>query len=392
MQKDQQLSLRKQAESKLKAKNINSLLPQEKLSHEKIEKIMHELEVHQIELEMQNEELTHTQLQLNIAKDFYFDLYDLAPIGYCMLDGDGLIQEANVSVANLLGVNRQQLIKQPIVQFISREDQDIYYFLKKRLLESGFKQECELRMHNAQGVKICVHLIIVSSQKDSNNNQYFRLILSDISKQKEQEKQLFKAENLVKKELYHRVKNNMQFILALFKLQLAPFMNSDIQQVIKEVTYKIQGMASVHDMLYKQKILTSIDASQYFITLVNALKNGYETEHIKFELKIDAQLSSDQLIFCGLIVNEVVMNAIKYAFNDKEEKGWIIALNIYSDEKQTILEISDNGIGMDETRKISFGTEMIESLIQNELKGKMKLETDKGVRYTFYIPLPSTIV
>jgi two-component sensor histidine kinase len=204
---------------------------------------------------------------------------------------------------------------------------------------------------------------------------------------KKQEEKLFIAENIIKKELHHRVKNNMQFILSLFKLKLAPFMNSDIQQVIKEVTYKIQGMASVHDMLYKQKVLTNIDASQYFITLVNALKNGYETEHIKFDMKIDAQLSSDKLIFCGLIINEVVMNATKYAFNDKkQEGGWTINLNIYSDEKQTVLEISDNGTGMDESRKISFGSEMIESLIENELKGKMKLETDKGVRYTFYIP------
>lgn len=61
-------------------------------------------------------------------------------------------------------------------------------------------------------------------------------------------------------------------------------------------------------------------------------------------------------------------------------------MHIYSDEQQTILEISDNGIGMDASRKISFGSEMIESLIANELKGKMKLETEKGVRYTFYIP------
>jgi two-component sensor histidine kinase len=204
---------------------------------------------------------------------------------------------------------------------------------------------------------------------------------------KEQENRLLLSENILKKELHHRVKNNMQFIISLFKLKLVPYMNPDIQRVIKEVTYKIKGMASVHDMLYKQKIVTGIDASQYFITLVNALKNGYETQHIKFDMKIDAELSSDQLIFCGLIVNEVVMNAIKYAFKDREEEGgWTINLNIYSDEKQTVLEIYDNGQGMDASRTTSFGSEMIESLIENELKGKMKLETDKGVKYTFYIP------
>ncbi len=203
----------------------------------------------------------------------------------------------------------------------------------------------------------------------------------------EQENRLILSENILKKELHHRVKNNMQFIISLFKLKLAPFMNPNIQRVIKEVTFKIQGMSSIHDMLYKQSTPANIDVSQYFTTLVKALKNGYETEHIKFDMKIDAELSSDQLIFCGLIVNEIVMNAIKHAFNDKEnEGGWTIKLNIYSDEKQTVLEIYDNGTGMDETRKISFGSEMIESLIENELKGKMKLETDKGVKYTFYIP------
>lgn len=189
MQKDQKLSLRKQAESRLKAKNVNSLLRLENLSPEKMEKIVHELEVHQIELEMQNEELTRTQLQLNIAKNLYFDLYDMAPIGYCMLDIDGLIQEANLSVANLLGVNRQQLIKQPIVEFIYREDQDIYYFLKKRLLETELKQECELRMTNKKNTPFWSHLII-TSDKDNNNKQIFRLMLNDISKKKEAEEKI----------------------------------------------------------------------------------------------------------------------------------------------------------------------------------------------------------
>lgn len=377
-------NLKIEAEKKLKNKIAKLSNIFKVLSSNEIQKLIHELEVHQIELEMQNEELSRAQDKLVTANNRYFDLYNMAPIGYCTLDTNGLIQEANLAAKNLLGL--QQQLNQPIVRFIYRDDQDIYYLLKKKLLTTGEKQECELRMQNVLGIQFCTHLII-SSQKDSNNSQNFRLIISDISKQKEQEKQLLISENIVKKELHHSVKNNMQLILSLFKLKLAPFMNSDIQRVVKEVTYKIRGMASVHDMLYRQKILTNIDASEYFITLVNALKNGYETEHIQFEIKIDVQLSSDQLIFCGLIVNEVIINSIKYAFNDKEnEKRWTIKLNFFSFELQTILEISDNGIGMDESRKISFGSDMIESLIQNELKGKMKLEINKGVKYTFYIP------
>jgi len=203
---------------------------------------------------------------------------------------------------------------------------------------------------------------------------------------KEQENRLIESENILKKELHHRVKNNMQLIISLFKLKLAPFMNPDIQRVIKEVTYKVQGMASVHDILYKQKVITGIDTSEYFTALFDALKNGYDTEHIKFNIKIEAQLSNDQLIYCGLIVNEVVINALKYAFGQNGQEECNIYLNLYDNKKQTILEIFDNGKGMDASVKNSFGSEMIESLIEHELKGKMKLQTDKGVKYTFYMP------
>ncbi|MDO8454969.1 MAG: 7TM diverse intracellular signaling domain-containing protein [Sulfurimonas sp.] len=213
---------------------------------------------------------------------------------------------------------------------------------------------------------------------------------------KERTKELniaLETENILRKEFHHRIKNDMQFIISLFSLRLDPFMSADIQRVLTEITYKIKGIASVHDVLYSQNMLTNVDAGQYFTLLINALKNGYETEHITFHVNVRTQLSSDQLIYCGLIVNEVIINALKYAFDDKQNASGdnTISLNIYSDKEQTILEISDNGKGMNVSKENSFGSEMIESLIENELKGKMKLKTDNGVRYTFYMPKPFNV-
>jgi PAS domain-containing protein len=117
-----------------------------KLSAEEISHRVHELKVHQIELEMQNEELRRTQEELDASRARYFDLYDLAPVGYCTLSAKGLILEANLTAAALLDAPRGDLVNKPISKYIFSEDQDTYYLQRKRLLETGKPQVCELRM------------------------------------------------------------------------------------------------------------------------------------------------------------------------------------------------------------------------------------------------------
>jgi PAS domain S-box-containing protein len=107
---------------------------------------LHELRVHQIELEMQNEELRRTQQELEVSRTRYFDLYDLAPIGYFTLSGKGLILEANLTAAKLLGVARSALVKKPLSRFILPADQDIHYQHCKQLLATGAPQSWEMRL------------------------------------------------------------------------------------------------------------------------------------------------------------------------------------------------------------------------------------------------------
>ena len=118
----------------------------EVLSPEVARRALHELRVHQIELEMQNEELRRTQEELEVSRARYFDLYDLAPVGYFTLSEQGLILEANLTAAKLLGVARGALVKQPLSRFILPGDQDIHYLHRKQLLETGAPQSWELRM------------------------------------------------------------------------------------------------------------------------------------------------------------------------------------------------------------------------------------------------------
>jgi two-component system cell cycle sensor histidine kinase/response regulator CckA len=107
---------------------------------------LHELRVHQIELEMQNEELRRTQQELEASRERYFDLYDLAPVGYFTLNEKGLILEANLTAAKLLGMARGALVQQPLSRFILPQDQDTYYLHRKALLETGAPQAWEFRL------------------------------------------------------------------------------------------------------------------------------------------------------------------------------------------------------------------------------------------------------
>ena len=131
----------------------------EALSSEEIQKAFHDLRVHQIELEMQNEELRQIQLDLKTSQERYFDLYDLAPAGYFSLSDTGLILEANLTGAALLQVTRGALTSQPFTQFIFRDDQDLYYLNCKQAFDADEPTVCELRMVKQNGT-IWVHLAI----------------------------------------------------------------------------------------------------------------------------------------------------------------------------------------------------------------------------------------
>ena len=159
------------------------------LSPETLRKTLHELRVHQIELEMQNEELRVAHGRLEASQARYFELYDLAPAGYITVSEVGLILEANLTAATLLGKVRGDLMRTPIFRIILREDQDAYYQLRAELLETGDPQTCELRMTKSDGTAFWAHLAAASSQ-DEAGATVFRIVLNDITERRKTEEEL----------------------------------------------------------------------------------------------------------------------------------------------------------------------------------------------------------
>lgn len=167
----------------------------EAVSPEAARQMLHELRVHQIELEMQNEELRRSQEALESSWARYFDLYDLAPVSYFTLSEKGLILEANLTAAGLLGVARSALVTQPLSLFILAEDQDIYYLHCKQLTKTSAPQAFELRMAKKDGAPFWAWLEATVAQ-DADGAPVWRVVVSDVTERKQTEQALRTAEAL----------------------------------------------------------------------------------------------------------------------------------------------------------------------------------------------------
>ncbi len=177
--------LRKRAENAVRMPDVIRAL-----SPDEVRRTLHELQIHQIELEMQNEELRRTQEDLEASRERYFDLYDLAPVGYFTLSDEGMILEANLRVAKLLGIKRSALVKLPLSRFILPEDQDIYYRYRRDLFATSGPQGCELRLVNNGGAQFWVRLETTAAE-DSDGNPVCRAAMSDITGRRQAERRQY---------------------------------------------------------------------------------------------------------------------------------------------------------------------------------------------------------
>ncbi len=188
--------LRKRAEQKLQEARINAV----DFSLDDAKKLIHELHVHQIELELQNEELRVTQLALETSHRKYIDLYEFSPIGLLSLDQNERIQEANLTFVTMLGIDREKLIHRHLSDFIDRSVQDTYHFFYQALHRTQQPQQCEISFLPPNKSSLVVRLdgtILVQN----DTHLIYRIAVSDISERRQSEleiKRLYTAEQVAR--------------------------------------------------------------------------------------------------------------------------------------------------------------------------------------------------
>lgn len=226
----------------------------------------------------------------------------------------------------------------------------------------------------------------LQEQKEYAANQ---LIVHQINEQKklqttveEKTKDLqfaLQEKELLLKELNHRVKNNMQTIVSLIRLQCDDIEDENIQDIFKTIQNRINAMSHLHELLYKQDNISFVDTSEYFRLLIEELQDSYE-KNIQINYNITTNLKIDRAIYCGLILNELVSNAFKYAF---PTQNGIVFVTLKNENQQVILNVKDNGIGFDSSKATnSLGLILVKILAKEQLKGSLSILSQEGTDIT----------
>jgi len=155
------------------------------LSLEEVRQALEDLHTHQVELELQSEELRRTQEYLVASRDSYSALYDSAPVGYATVNGEGIIVEANLTLATMLGLERPALIRTPFSAIMVDEDQDTFYLYRRESPKTKQQHVCELRLRKDSDSLLWVRLEGIAVEGPDDSGDQLRLIVIDITERKE---------------------------------------------------------------------------------------------------------------------------------------------------------------------------------------------------------------
>jgi two-component sensor histidine kinase len=222
-------------------------------------------------------------------------------------------------------------------------------------------------------------------------------ISRDITRIKEAEELLKKSvheKEILLKEIHHRVKNNMQVISSILKLQSAYVKDKKTVELLDECRNRISSMAFIHATLYMKKDFVNINFAEYVSNIASNLQQSYVLSDKKILLRMDVpdfKMHIDDAIPCGLIINELLSNAFKYAFTGRK-KG-TVGISVKVKKENIILAIWDDGKGFPKTvdykNTASLGLQLVSSLAE-QIGGKLKMETKKEKGTQFIIAFRKT--
>jgi len=188
------------------------------------------------------------------------------------------------------------------------------------------------------------------------------------------------------KEIHHRVKNNLQVISSLLRLQSREIEDQDILEIFHESQHRVRSMALIHEKLYRSEDLARVDFGSYIQDLAGFLFRSYKAEHSSIRLNVDAggvSLPIDSAVPCGLILNELISNSLKHAFVDRQEG--VIQVLLAADQNERVrLTVSDDGVGfpnsIDYQRASTLGLQLVNTLV-DQLDGEIEVHSVDGTRF-----------
>ncbi|HET6527760.1 MAG TPA: histidine kinase dimerization/phosphoacceptor domain -containing protein [Balneolaceae bacterium] len=326
---------------------------------------------------------------IEVSNQRYKSLFEHNPFGVFQMLPSGEFLAGNKSLALLTGYSSAEISDMGIDQLISKNHTVHFHDLIKKTA-AGKYQNDEIIWNDKEGHKLHIHLTLLPIYVDNNITGVFG-IAEDISYKKYAEQKIkdqLEEKTHLLSEIHDRVKNNLALITGLLQLQKSSVDNAIAAEYLESAISRIYSMAKIHERLYHTETFSKIRMDEYIREFSQTVHRSFEEEPEKY--KIDIQVDSVALgikkaIPMALLLNEILVNAFKYAFIGKKRGTIRISLTQKENNEVTLCIADDgNGIGEPDENKAaeSLGLQLIDILSQ-QLEASMQLENKVGTKYTF---------
>jgi len=334
------------------------------------------------------------QSALRESEKKYRTLFENAPIGISIVDGAGNVLDANDAMFRLHGLSKKQTMPRIITgdYYHNRVD---WEKTRARLGQDGFLNEWEVRLKKANGTPY--DAIVTMRPIEIEGNSVWLAIIQNITEQRQKEQALdesLKEKELLLREIHHRVKNNMQIITSLLRLQGSKATHREFVDIMEDCQSRIRAMALVHETLYHSQALSHIGLLEYLQSLTGTVMQTYlHAASIAVRVSVvhtDMTLDPDKAVSFGLVISELLTNALKYAFPD--DRSGTVAINAHRiGDRQLEVTVSDDGVGLPEDLDVgktdTLGLELVTGLVERQLNGAIEWRVQNGTVFTIrFIP------
>lgn len=413
--------LRSRAEERLKNLKTGPVIPR---TEESTKKLLHELQVHQIELEMQNEELRQSREESETALERYTELYDFAPVGFFTLDKDGIISSVNLTGASLLGTDRSRLIKKSFKLFITVEDRPVFVAFLKKVFEGKEKESCEVRLREKENQSFFVYIeakVLIAGHK-------CYAILVDITGRRQAEEELKKLNkeleatalklDLAYKDMEsfsysvsHDLRAPLRIIGSMSGIVLKDYYDklddegrkllNSIQGNTKKMDKLVLALLDLSKVGRQEMRIDEIDMEKEAALIAADLKAAAPERNITVTLK-DLPSAYGDITLVRQVLANLLSNAVKFTRNRDVP---VIEIGGRREDNENVYFVKDNGAGFDmdyanklfgvfqrlhrekEFEGIGIGLSIVQRIVKRH-GGRVWAEGRPNEGATFYFSLP----
>ena len=311
------------------------------------------------------------------------------------IGANGKITDVNAATEAVTGYTRTELIGTEFSDYFIEPEQARAGYEEVFRVGSVHDHPLELRHRNGHVTSVLYNASVYRDEKGKVAGVF--AAARDISARKLAEAQLhasLREKEILLREIHHRVKNNMQVITSLLDLQAKSSGNKELMEILLDSQRRIRSMALVHEKFYDSKDFTKINLTEYVRTLSQELFQSYKTAPEKIDLIIqihrDVYMDINKVIPCGMILNELISNALKHAFpGDRQGELQIIIYETKNTEVEII--VCDNGVSLPNDVDIhqprTVGLYLVNGLVKNQLDGQIEVRRGAGTEFRIKFPL-----